>query len=196
MRAMPERHIQINSIKSLLDNINAGFRPDYLFFWGHQPSADGRIGPGCLSQWWPASFAVEGLLYATAEHYMMAEKARLFGDEVMRQKILNSPHPNTAKKLGREVVKFDEEIWREYRLDIVLCGNEAKFSQNDNLKAYLLSTQEQILVEASPMDRIWGIGLARDDPRAVNPEKWRGLNLLGFALMDVRARLLESAPSN
>jgi len=131
------------------------------------------------------------VVYPTAEHYMMAEKARLFEDNSTREKILSAGHPRAAKQLGREVRDFNEEIWAQHRYAIVVRGNEAKFAQNDELKLFLLNTKNRILVEASPVDRIWGIGLAADDPHVENPENWKGLNLLGFALMQVRAQLQE-----
>ena len=180
----------IYDLASLLVEVKKGFRPKYLFFWGHQPRKDGQIGKECLSQWWPALFELDGIVYPTAEHYMMAQKARLFGDQATYEKILAAPHPGAAKKLGREVQGFDEAIWSQHRFELVIRGNLAKFGQNAELKQFLLATQARVLVEASPVDRIWGIGLAEDDPAVNEPEKWRGLNLLGFALMQVRAGLL------
>ncbi|WP_338423545.1 NADAR family protein [Streptomyces gobiensis] len=161
----------------------------FLFFWGHQPSRSGGIGPGSLSQWWPTTFTVEGDTYASAEHFMMVAKARLFGDELTAQRILAAPHPGTAKALGRQVVGFDEQTWVAHRYDIVIQANMAKFEQDPGLRDYLRTTAGRVLVEASPLDRIWGIGLAADDERASRPSQWRGLNLLGFALMEVRAAL-------
>ena len=93
---------------------------------------------------------------------------------------------NAAKKLGRQVRNFDHARWEAARFDIVVRGNTAKFVQNEPLQSFLFGTGRRVLVEASPVDRIWGIGLAADDPRAMHPEQWRGLNLLGFALMAVR----------
>lgn len=173
----------------LRKQVRSGFRPKWLFFWGHRPRRDGRIGKSCLSQWWSASFEVSGLVYPSAEHFMMAEKAKLFGDEEIRRRIVSAPNPGAAKQLGRQVQGFDEQLWQQRRFDIVVAGNHAKFAQNHELGAYLLSTKKRVLVEASPVDRIWGIGLAEDDPLAQNPELWRGLNLLGFALMKVRSKL-------
>ena len=121
----------------------------------------------------------------------MAEKARLFGDEATLAQILAAPHPGVAKALGRQVQGFDNEVWTQHRFDIVVRGNQAKFGQNETLKSYLLSTNEKILVEASPTDTIWGIGLAETDQRVYDPRQWRGSNLLGFALMQVRALLAE-----
>ncbi|MGJ5203315.1 NADAR family protein [Bradyrhizobium sp. HKCCYLR20261] len=99
------------------------------------------------------------------------------------------PGPSQAKKLGREVRGFDDARWTAHRFDIAVRGNVAKFGQNPPLGQWLRSTAEAVLVEASPVDRIWGIGLAADDPRARDPLTWLGLNLLGFALMKARAAL-------
>ncbi|WP_052721209.1 NADAR family protein [Actinoplanes rectilineatus] len=164
----------------------------YLYFWGHQPEADGSAGAGCLSQWFPSSFTVDGVVFASAEHYMMWGKAQLFGDAAMAEQILAAPHPHAAKKLGGRVSGFVQETWDEHRVPIVVAGNTAKFRQHPALGAYLLGTGARILVEASPMDRIWGIGLTRDDPRAADPAQWRGQNLLGVALMQVRDILREN----
>jgi ribA/ribD-fused uncharacterized protein len=166
-----------------------GERLKFLYFWGHQPERDGSVGAGCLSQWAPVSFTVDGIRYATAEHYMMHGKAVLFGDDEMAAKILAAGHPRQAKMLGGRVSGFDQQTWNEHRFRIVVAGNHAKFGQHDDLSGYLLNTGKRVLVEASPMDRIWGIGLTRDDPAAADPGRWRGLNLLGFALMRVRERL-------
>lgn len=166
--------------------------PGFLFFWGHRPERDGRVGPGCLSQWWPAAFEVDGVRYATAEHFMMAEKARLFGDEAILPRILQAGSPGAAKSLGRRVSGFEEGKWTAAREAIVERGNLAKFSQHADLGAWLRATHPYVLVEASPQDRIWGIGLAADHPDAEHPSRWRGLNLLGAALTRVRDRLRES----
>jgi ribA/ribD-fused uncharacterized protein len=165
----------------------------YIFFWGHTPAHQGAVDKSCFSQWYNAGFDIDGVRYPTAEHYMMAEKARLFGDESIREKILSCTYPHEAKQLGRMVKHYDETVWRSHRVDIVTTGNIAKFSQNDPLKHFLCETGERVLVEASPRDTIWGIGLAKSDPVVENPAKWRGFNLLGFALMAVRERLLRSA---
>lgn len=120
---------------------------------------------------------------------MMAGKALLFGDARAHQAILVAKGPGAAKALGREVRGFDEARWVAHRFGLVVEANLAKFSQNPPLAQFLASTGTKVLVEASPVDRIWGIGLARDHEDAERPARWRGLNLLGFALMDVRARL-------
>jgi ribA/ribD-fused uncharacterized protein len=181
----------IRSSEDLLRAVRSGLRPRYLFFWGHKPLPNGEIGNPCLSQWWPALFSLDGISYPTAEHFMMAEKARLFGDEDSRAQILKAGNPKVAKQLGRQARNFNEQIWAEARFRLVVTGNLAKFSQNPELGKYLLGTGDKVLVEASPVDRIWGIGLAADNEQAMNPEQWRGLNLLGFALMEVRQRLQE-----
>lgn len=173
----------------LLAAVRSGFEPRYLFFWGHRPSKDGRPSKSCFSQWFDAAFVLAGTRYATAEHFMMAEKARLFGDEATRQQVLAAATPAEAKKLGRQVQGFDDEQWLSLRMEVVVQANHAKFSQDPALRDFLLGTGDQVLVEASPVDSIWGIGLAADHLDALRPEQWPGLNLLGFALMHVRARL-------
>lgn len=177
------------TVEDLQRAIDAGATPHYLFFWGHQPTADGSIGKSCFSQWFEAGFEVNGQPYLTAEHFMMTEKARLFGDDAARIRILASRTPAEAKKLGRTVEGFDDTAWEQARFEIVVQANAAKFSQHRALRDYLLATRDRVLVEASPVDRIWGIGLAANDAAAADPRTWRGLNLLGFALMEVRDRL-------
>jgi ribA/ribD-fused uncharacterized protein len=175
------------NLDELLAAISAGLVPKWCFFWGHAPAQDGSITKSCLSQWWEGyPFVLDGITYATAEHWMMAEKARLFGDDETRAKILAAAHPHAAKKLGRQVKGFDENLWCSARWDIVTRGNAAKFGQYTELGEFLLATGDRILVEASPHDHIWGIGLAATDALAEKPAEWRGLNLLGFALMAVR----------
>ncbi|GII54948.1 hypothetical protein Pth03_33370 [Planotetraspora thailandica] len=167
----------------------AGRRLRYLYFWGHQPTRSGDAGPGCLSQWWQADFTADGHLFRSAEHYMMAHKAWLFGDDEIARRILAANHPGEAKKLGREILRFDEATWTAHRHEIVVRGNIAKFREHPDLREFLLATRGRVLVEASPRDRIWGIGLTASDERTVSPATWRGLNLLGFALMDARDAL-------
>lgn len=163
--------------------------PKLLCFWGHQPGKDGQITKACFSQWFERSFAVEGHVYPTAEHWMMAGKARLFEDDETLAKILNCATAPEVKKLGRQVRNWDEQEWQRKRLQIVIEGNVHKFSQHEDLKTFLLSTGKRILVEASPYDRIWGIGMRQDDKEVNHPDNWKGLNLLGYALMAVRDRL-------
>lgn len=174
---------------TLIASLTGNAAPEYLFFWGHRIPRDGSITKNCLSQWYPSPFKLGGISYLTAEHFMMAAKARLFGDEATEQKIVTCPDPDSAKRLGRKVKNFDEAVWKMHRFEFVTQGNHAKFSQNRGLADFLKASSSRILVEASPLDRIWGIGLAHDHPDAPAPERWPGLNLLGFALMEVRATL-------
>ncbi|MFI1098001.1 NADAR family protein [Streptomyces sp. NPDC020917] len=184
----------IRSVAALAAHTATGRRVKYLHFWGHRPQRDGSAGPGCLSQWWPSPFTVDGVGYATAEHWMMAGKARLFGDAEAERKAVAAGHPRTAKSVGRTVRGFDEQVWERERFALVTEGSVHKFRQHPDLRDYLLGTGSRVLVEASPLDRVWGIGLAADDPRAEDPAAWRGLNLLGFALMEARARLAAETP--
>lgn len=177
----------LNWIKQKLES---GEEVKYLFFWRHRPSRDGTITGSCLSQWWECEFVVDDILYKSAEHWMMAEKARLFQDKEILEKIINCEPPGEAKKLGRQVRNFKIEKWNEHRYEIVKQGNHFKFEQNAELKIFLQNTKNRVLVEASPHDQIWGIGLSRDSQRAKYPSQWRGLNLLGFALMEVREELI------
>ena len=172
-------------LERLRDRFNCGERLKFVFFWGHQPGKSG-VSASCFSQWYAAPFFVEGQQYQTAEHFMMAEKAALFGDKITREEILKAPNPGAAKALGRKVRGFDETAWIERRFSIVVQANHAKFSQNAELVQFLRATGSRVLVEASPVDRVWGIGLAADDERTNDPNQWQGLNLLGFALMQVR----------
>lgn len=167
----------------------AGARVKWLLFWGHTAPQGGGVGPHALSQWWPAPFVVDDIAYATAEHWMMAEKARLFGDRDAERAAIDAGHPAEAKAAGRLVRAFDDGVWVRHRFGIVVQGSLHKFGQHDALRDYLLGTGERVLVEASPRDRIWGIGLGATDERATDAAQWRGENLLGFALMEARARL-------
>lgn len=180
---------KIDGVEALIREVGAGARIKYLHFWGHRPRPDGRLGASCLSQWWPSPFVVDGVEYATAEHWMMAGKARLFADAEAERRVLAAEHPAEAKKAGRLVRDFDEAIWERERFRIVVEGSVHKFGSDDDLRTFLVNTGDRVLVEASPVDRVWGIGLAADDDAASDPERWRGPNLLGFALMEARERL-------
>lgn len=179
----------VGSREALIRAVRAGAEVEYLHFWGHRPRPDGRIGPSCLSQWWPSPFTVDGVEYATAEHWMMAGKARLFEDAAAERAVLAAGSPAAAKKAGRLVRGFDEAIWARERFRIVVEGSLHKFGAHPDLREFLLNTGDRVLVEASPVDRVWGIGLAAGDEAARDPERWRGPNLLGFALMEARERL-------
>ena len=166
----------------------------YRLFWGHRARKDGQLGDACFSQWWRCRFIVNEQMYSSAEHFMMAAKARLFGDETTRTAILAAADPGAAKSLGRKVRGFEPTVWDAARFDIVTAGNVAKFGQDDRLRAYLLATGDEILVEASPVDAVWGIGLPAAHADARTPERWPGQNLLGFALMRARGILRGELP--
>lgn len=183
------------SSETLIKAYNKGEKFKFLFFWGHTPSKDKIINASCLSQWWMCDFVVEGVKYCCAEQYMMAKKAELFQDSSMLKEILNAAHPKQMKAFGRLVNNFEKEKWDENCYNIVKEANKAKFSQNLELWAFLKNTKSRILVEASPRDRIWGIGMEKLNPDAENPTKWRGKNLLGFAITQIRDELLKSENS-
>ncbi len=182
----------VYNLEDLRKEYREGKRYKYVFFWGHTPEADGRISETCFSQWWPCRFQAEGTEYCCAEQFMMAGKARMFGDEEMLFRIMESVHPKEMKAWGRAVRHFDKEAWDLACYDLVVRGNRSKFSQNPRLLSFLLGTKKRILVEASPRDRIWGIGMGKSNPDGENPLRWRGKNLLGFALTQVRDELSET----
>mmetsp|Transcript_6841 Transcript_6841/g.9575 ORF Transcript_6841/g.9575 Transcript_6841/m.9575 type:complete len:212 (+) Transcript_6841:96-731(+) len=148
-----------------------------IFFW--KP-------PSIFSQWTPSPFTVDNITYSCAEQFMMAQKANLFGDDASFRQILSAQKPISMLKLGRQVKGFDPDIWNTNKSKIVYTGNLAKFSQNSHLKQMLLDTADKMLVEASPKDKIWGIGLRPGDPNVLDKDRWLGHNLLGQALMKVR----------
>ena len=203
------------NITQLRQRWQSGERFEFFLFYGHKPPAIG-VDESCLSQWFVQDFSIDGQFYPTAEHWMMAEKARLFGDAEMLTAILDSQSPRDAKAFGRKVKGFDAETWNEHKFEIVVRGNLAKFGQNPQLKQFLMETtpeqpdyqmvaeapqayrirdyskptkttdSQTILVEAAGRDMIWGIGLGQNNPKSRDPLQWRGQNLLGFALTKVR----------
>jgi ribA/ribD-fused uncharacterized protein len=152
----------------------------FTFFWS-----------GVFSQWHPSPFQIDEIWYNCAEQYMMAEKARLFGDNGALQKIMSSVEPYDQKRYGRTVIGFDPEIWNKHAKDIVYKASYAKYTQNEYFKKELLATEGTILVEASPEDRIWGIGLRKTDIRALKRETWNGTNWLGETLTKVRDDIIK-----
>jgi ribA/ribD-fused uncharacterized protein len=175
--------------EKLIAQAAAGQALDYLLFWGHTPKDASRVDASCLSQWLPRAFDIGGVRYPSAEHFMMAEKARLFRDDEAWHRILVAASPADAKALGRTVRSYEDAAWAAARSEAVVRGNLAKFGQHADLGAFLRATGDRVLVEASPRDRIWGIGMGASNPDARHPARWRGLNLLGFALMEVRRQL-------
>lgn len=150
----------------------------YVFFWGE-----------VYSQWFRCKFEVDGYEYTSAEQYMMHQKALLFNDYAIAQKILATNSPYDQKALGKQVSNFDKTVWDKNCLKIVIKGNLAKFSQNEDLLDDMLSTGDRIFCEASPVDFIWGVGLHENDDKILNPLNWGGLNLLGQALTIVKNEL-------
>jgi ribA/ribD-fused uncharacterized protein len=145
---------------------------------------------GPFSQWHPCEFVVNRLKFNCAEQFMMYSKALLFNDTQTAEKILQAISPKEQKVLGRKTQNFDENIWSLFREGIVYSGSYAKFTQNLELREILLATKGTTLVEASPYDKIWGIGLSESDPRAKVKTEWDGLNLLGETLTRVREAIL------
>jgi len=178
------------TVSELITQLDSGRSLEFLYFWKDTPKIAGTIDSSCLSNWYPAVFTIDDIEYPTVEHYMMAEKARLFKDDNIHAQILKSNTPREAKNLGRTISGFNSRLWNKHRMTIVIAGNFAKFSQHQELKGFLIHTHPAVLVEASPYDRIWGIGLKADDPSAKDPFSWQGENLLGFALMEVRDLLM------
>lgn len=174
------------NIKWLTEQFESGNTLEFVYFWGHTNKSNDEVGKFCFSQWFESPFTVDHITYKTSEHWMMAQKALFFNDQVTFEKVIMSEKPGEAKKLGRKVLGFDEQVWNHKRFEIVKLGNIHKFNQNPKFAAYLCTTENAILVEASPVDTIWGIGLAQDNEDIDNIYIWRGLNLLGFVLMEVR----------
>ncbi|KAJ5697897.1 hypothetical protein N7488_011581 [Penicillium malachiteum] len=164
-----------------------------VYFW--KPEGE----TGYLGQWWPSSFSWDHdgvrFTYANAEQYMMHRKALLFAgaDHPITQEIQKGwkVHPRSLRDLGRKIPNFSDDAWEENRFDIVVEGSYLKFSQNEDLKQKLLATGIRELVEASPRDRIWGVGFGAKNAGSMR-EEW-GLNLLGQALMKARERILEDS---
>ena len=157
---------------------------DYVFFWS-----------GPFSNWHPSKFSMENsklqvIKFNRAEQAMMYFKAELFGDEDSMGKIMRTNDPSLQKKIGRAVANYDEEVWKEKRYNIVFQLLVEKFKQNSDLKTILLNTGDKCIVECSPYDKIWGIGMGVDQyPEILDKSNWKGENLLGEILMNVRSWL-------
>lgn len=163
---------------------------EHLYFWINKPGS--TVSKGCLSQWYGAKFKEGRITFHNCEQYMMYHKAILFQDNIIANKILGTIDAKEIKALGRQVRNFDETTWDLHKVRIVKQGNLLKFSQNEKLSVYLLDTGNRILIEASPYDKIWGVGLKETDLLIQNPDTWKGENLLGFILMEVRDELRRS----
>lgn len=144
---------------------------------------------GSLSQWAATPFEVDGVAFNCAEQYMMAKKAAVFRDWASLEAIMASRSPSDQKARGRLARGFDASVWEAVALDVVRTATGAKLCAHPGIRAALLATGDALVVEASPTDTVWGIGLAETDSRALDRRQWRGRNLLGRCIMDVR-RLL------
>ena len=173
------------SLEKLRKDFNAGKKIDFLFFYGHTNDKK-EVTKSSLSQWYIKDFKENDLLFNCMEKYMMYNKALLFDDKDIANEILNNNQPKAIKELGRKVKNFNDELWDKMKYKIVFTGNYYKFSQNTDLRNFLLSTKNKVLVEASPYDKVWGIKMKYDDENIENPFCWKGKNLLGFALMEAR----------
>jgi ribA/ribD-fused uncharacterized protein len=147
----------------------------HVFFWGSE-----------FSNWHDSGLIYDSLAFCNSEQAFMWKKAVFFGDHETAKKIAHCESPSIAKKLGRQVKNFDAQKWSEVSYQIMVDVNYAKYQQKPKLKELLLSTGDKIIVEASPYDTIWGIGLHWKDDDCLDETKWKGLNLLGKALMEVR----------
>jgi len=185
MKSLPT---SLNSLLSRSSKEEESF--EYLFFWGHQENDPN----GIFSQWYPSPFQdLDGIFYPTAEHFMMIGKAKVFNDVESLNAIFDTEDPRAAKKIGRQVRNFNPMVWNMVCRDIVSMGNFYKFTQNKDLLDKLLVTQGKILVEASPYDSVWGIGMKSDEEGVLDPNNWKGTNYLGFVLTNLRDGLLSEA---
>ncbi len=155
----------------------------YHFFWS-----------GPFSQWHPSGFKLWKKRFVTAEQAMMYSKAWLFGDNSVGEKILKEQNPGRQKALGRQVKGFDNAVWDASKIEIVSDINLAKYGQNKGLRRKLFQTAPKLLVEASPVDTIWGIGLDERQALETPEEFWPGQNLLGKVLTKTRDELTARFP--
>lgn len=151
----------------------------HVYFWG-----------SIYSQFYLVPVYHDGIMFKSAEHFMMYHKAMTFGDTAIAKQILTVDEPKDAKKLGKKVARFSEEIWGRRKKRVVTLGSILKYTQNPHLLEILTRDKDKILVEASPYDRIWGIGLHYTDDLVLDQANWRGENLLGECLMEARRRIL------
>lgn len=159
---------------------NCRITDKYIFFWG-----------SVFSNWYFRDFEYEGIKFKNSEQMYMWLKAKHFKDDETAELILQTPHPKKNKALGRQVKNFNDEEWMVNSFSAMVAANYGKFNQNPELKRLLLSTDDLTLVEASPYDKIWGIGLHWEDDACLDENNWKGMNLLGKALMRVRDAIRE-----
>jgi len=152
----------------------------HIYFWH-----------GLFCQWLRSPIVEDSVGYNCNEQYMMAKKAETFSDGVMLKEIMDTTSPRKQKMFGRKIANFDSDTWDKVKFDIVTQANRLKFTQNEYFKELLLSTGDKIIVEASPEDPIWGIGLHYDDDDVLDESKWKGENLLGKSIMVVRSELMK-----
>ena len=152
----------------------------YFFFWKHR-----------LSQWHIVNFNVDNYIYNCCEQFMMHRKALLMGDTFAAEIILGEKNPAQHQTLGRQIQNFNQELWDSYKYNIVLQGNRARFHQSPQCRELLLATGDKLIVEASPYDKVWGIGKGASDPDIMDETKWNGQNLLGKVLTQVREEIKE-----
>ena len=195
MSQLPTQYIY--SLEKLQQVWQEGKRFKFAYFWNStdEDAQQENYNSSCCNQWFPCDFVDKnGIKYNCCEQYMMAQKATLFKDNEVLEKILSNNDPREIKKLGREVKNFDKEIWGQNCQEIVFQGNLYKFSQNEKCKNYLLSvTNDTIFVEASPFDAIWGIKLSEKKASKKTPLEWQGTNFLGFQITRVRDYLISNA---
>lgn len=172
----------------LREQLQAGVKPWFLQFY--RPNAPlGKIDKACLSLWYSCTFEVDGIKYDSIGQFLMAEKARVLGDEEVRSQIIQLRHRDEIDKVGNDIWSRKAEAWDKQMFHLAVKGNLAKFEQNPSLRSFLLETQNRILVETDPNDLIWGIGLKEGQREIQNPDLWPGSNLMGFALMVVRDKI-------
>jgi len=155
-------------------------------FWERETKTHIYFLNGIFCQWKLTKIVDKDISYNCAEQYMMYQKAKLFGDIISCNKIMCEQLPIFQKALGREVSGYDDDTWNQNKFDIVVEGNLLKFTQNEELKKILLSTKDKMIVEASYVDPVWGIGLHYNDDKILDEDNWRGENLLGKAIMTVK----------
>jgi len=151
-----------------------------MYFWG-----------GIYSQWYESTFEEGGIKYLSAEQYMMAHKAKAFGQEEVYEKVMSSNNPQAAKELGQSITNFSDNVWDSVKTKIVTQGNYLKFLQNEDLLKTLTAHKHLTLVEASPTDTVWGIGLHYDQKEVLDEALWQGKNLLGICIMRARGKILQ-----